>query len=308
MSVDAHSHWLPDSIIRNAHFYSTAWGDVEKQVEAMLLSGITCSLLSYPTTDVHLKLGGMGDVARAYNDAVAGVVKRHPGMFAGACILPVDEPGLMLDEARRAVEELGLSAVSLASSCCGVYLDDERFRPVFAYAQERSLPVFVHSQTVKPIGSERVEDPLLTPVIEYVFDMTMCIGKMLMGGTFAAFPGVAFVFANFGGAIPLLQRRFDATYRMLRGVNFVKDLGNVPTEYLKNIYLDSGGDTVEANFYLALELVGPDHVLWGSDWPAKRDPAESIRTVEGLNIPDGDKKKILGGNLARLLGIEEHSR
>jgi len=219
--------------------------------------------------------------------------------------MPVDEPAAMLDEVRRSVEELGFSALSLASSYEGTYLDDERFRPVFAYALKRELPVFVHSQTLHPIGSERVQDPLLTPVVEYVFDMTMCVGKMLMSGVFREFEGLPFVFANFGGAVTLLRSRFDATYRMLRERQFVKDLGADPTRYLRNIYLDTGGDTVKANLQLALELVGPQHVLWGSDWPAKRDPAESIKAVRGLDIPEADKDNILGGNLARLLKIKD---
>ena len=38
-------------------------------------------------------------------------------------------------------------------------------------AEEKNIPIFVHSQIVNPIGFERVKDPLLTPVVEYVFDV-----------------------------------------------------------------------------------------------------------------------------------------
>jgi predicted TIM-barrel fold metal-dependent hydrolase len=301
MIVDAHSHWLPEEIIRNAHFYSAAWGDIEAQVRAMREQGIARALLSYPTTDAHTKLGGSFALARSYNDAVAALCRRYPEFFAGACVVPADEPDNILDEARRAVEELGCVAVSLASSCQRAYLDDERYRPLFAYCRKERLPVFVHSQTCEPIGSERVQDPLLTPVVEYMFDMTMCIGRMLMAGTFRDFPDVPFIFANFGGAITLLQQRFDATYRMLRAAGFVKDLGAEPTHYLKNIYLDTGGDAVSANFDLALKLVGAEHILWGSDWPAKRSAQESIAAVKALALSDTDTAAILGGNLERLL-------
>ena len=61
-------------------------------------------------------------------------------------------------------------------------------------------------------------------MIEYVFDTTICIGKLLMRDIFREYPKVKFIFAHFGGAIRYLQQRFDTTYQMLRGMNFVKDL------------------------------------------------------------------------------------
>jgi predicted TIM-barrel fold metal-dependent hydrolase len=257
--------------------------------------------LSYPTSDAHLKLGSISLVARIYNDNIAKIVKHYPDRFIGAAILPVDNSQGMLDELKRITGELGFKALSLASSYNGKYLDDAMFLPVYKKAQEQNIPIFVHSQIVNPIGFERVNDPLLTPVIEYVFDTTICIGKLLMADILRDYPKVKFIFAHFGGAIPFLQHRFDATYQMLRGINFVKDLKNNPTQYLKNIYVDTGGDKVKTNFLLALELLGPKHLLWGSDWPAKKDIAGAIQAVKDLNISEQDKQDILGGNLERLL-------
>lgn len=301
MIIDSHSHWLPEEIIQNAHFYSKAWGDIESQVKMMEEAGITLAVLSYPTTDAHLKLGGIKEISRIYNDNVAKIIKRYPKKFVGAAILPVGNQQEMLDEFNRAIYEMGFKAVSLASSYLGVYLDDKLFLPVYKKALEGHIPIFVHSQIVDPIGYERVADPLLTPVIEYVFDTTMCIGKLLMSNVLQEFGKVKFIFAHFGGVIPHLAYRFDATYQMLRGVNFVKDLKGNPSEYLKNIYVDTSGDKKEANFLSALELVGPKHILWGSDWPGKKDIKGSLQAVRDLNISDSDKQGILGGNLKKML-------
>jgi predicted TIM-barrel fold metal-dependent hydrolase len=183
-----------------------------------------------------------------------------------------------------------------------MYLDNKIFLPIYKLAQDKNIPIFVHSQIIKPIGIERVEDPLLTPVIEYVFDTTICIGKLLMSDVLRDFK-TKFIFGYFGGVIPFLAQRFDATYQMLRGINFVKDLKAKPTEILKNIYVDTSGDTTKANFQAALELLGPQHILWGSDWPAKRDIASGIQAVRDLAVSDEDKNNILGGNLARILAL-----
>jgi len=300
--IDAHSHWLPAEIISNSHFFSKSWGEIENQLKAMDEAGIDKAVISYPTTDAHLKLGSISLVTKLFNDSVGKILKKHPDRFIGAAILPVDEALEMQDEAKRVINELGFKALSLATSYNGRYLDDRIFSPIYELAQDENIPIFVHSQIIKPIGIERVEDPLLTPVIEYVFDTTMCIGKLLMAGILKDYK-VKFIFAHFGGVTPFLAHRFDATYQMLRGINFVKDLKANPTEILKNIYVDTSGDKVRANFDAALELLGPTHILWGSDWPAKRDMASGMQAVKDLNISDTDKNNILGGNLVQILAL-----
>jgi len=301
MAIDAHAHWLPLDIIDNAHFFHKGWNDIDSQLKVMEDSGIEKAVLSYPTSDAHLKLGGGKELARIFNDNVSQILKRYPDKFIGAAVLPVEDSVSMLNELRRAHEDLGFKAVSLATSYDKVYLDDLRFQPLFKEASRKRLPIFVHSQIIGPIGVERVNDPLLTPVIEYIFDTAICVGKLLMSGVLHNFPDVKFIFAHFAGVIPQLAYRFDATYQMLRGINFVKDLGADPTEYLKNIYVDTSGDKKQSNFLSALELVGPNNILWGSDWPAKKDIAGSIKAVRDLNISDIDKAGILGGNLARII-------
>ncbi|MFA6216666.1 MAG: amidohydrolase family protein [Candidatus Omnitrophota bacterium] len=301
MIIDSHSHWLPAEIINNAHFFSQAWGDIESQLAMMDRLGIDKAVLSYPTTDAHLKLGSISEVTYAFNKNVAKILKRFPGRFIGAAVLPIDNASDMLDQFKRATEESGFQALSFASSYNGRYLDDKLFIPVYEESQKKNIPIFVHSQIVNPIGYERVGDPLLTPVIEYVFDTTICIGKLLMSDVLRDYPQVKFIFAYFGGVICHLSHRFDTTYQMLRGINFVKDLQANPSEYLKNIYVDTSGDTTAANFQAALALVGSRHILWGSDWPAKKDISAGIQVVQDLAIPQEDRNNILGGNLERIL-------
>ena len=301
MIIDAHSHWLPKEIIRNAHFFSPAWGDIEAQVAMMDEAGIDKAILSYPTSDAHLKVGSLKEVAKIYNNAVARIVTRFPDRFIGAAILPFGNSGEMVSELKRATEEMGFRALSLASSYDGAYLDEKVFFPVYESAQKNRIPIFVHPQIIKPIGSERVNDPLLTPVIEYVFDTTMSIGKLLMGDIFTFFPELTLIFSNFGGIITHVANRFDETYKMLRGINFVKDLGGQPTQFLKNIYVDTGGDKTGANFLSALELLGAQHILWGSDWPAKKDIKGSIEAVSTLPLSQNEIKNILGETINYLL-------
>ena len=299
MIIDSHSHWLPDEIISNAHFFHKGWGDIEAHAKAMQDAGIDKAVLSYPTSDAHLKLGAK-ETAAIFNNNVAKILKRFPDKFIGAAILPVDDRKFMLDELKRVIEELGFKAISLATSYSGTYLDDPKFDPLLEEAQKRRIPVFVHSQIIEPIGVERVKDPLLTPVIEYIFDTAMCIGKLMMSGKLKDLDA-PLVFGYFGGAMPFLEHRFDATYQMLRGMNFVKDIGGQPSQFLRKIYVDTGGDRNKLNIEIAVSFFGASHVVWGSDWPAKNDIAASIEAVNKLSIPASDKQSILGGNLEAML-------
>jgi len=301
MMFDAHIHWLPGEIIDNAHFYSTAWGNIEGQLEVMDKFHIDKTLIVYPTNDAYRKMGGLKEVARIYNNHIAGVVKRYPERFVGAAILPVDEPEEMAREFERATKNLGFKALSLATSFDGIYLDDERFYRLYEEVESLGIPIFIHPQTINPIGYERIKDPLLTPVIEFVFDTTICIGKLIMAGTLRRFPDLKFIFAHFGGVTPFIKERFDSIYRMLRGRDIVKDLFALPSEYLGRIYVDTSGVTSSYALMCTLEMVGAEHILWGSDYPGNPDIPASINAIEELEIPAREKAKILGANIERVL-------
>ena len=261
MIIDAHSHYLPEEIIKTASFYHPGWMDIEGQLKSMEEFGIDKAVLNYPTTDAHIKLSDEEKACRIYNDGLSKIVRKYPHKFIGLGILPVKDKEKMLYEFKRCRKELGLRGISLAASYDGIYLDDKRFYPLYEEAQGEKIPLFVHTQTINPIGFERVNDPLLTPVIEYVFDMSMCVSKMMMAGIFGTFPGLTFVFAHFGGVLPFLKDRFDTVYTMLRLRNIVKDLGKAPSEILKNIYCDTSAAKSKTILKMGLDMFGPEHLF-----------------------------------------------
>ena len=141
MLIDSHSHWLPSEIINNAHFFHKGWGDIDSQLKMMQEQGIDKAVISYPTSDAHLKLGSLSLVARIYNDYVAKICHHHSGKLIGAAILPIDSQESLLNEFKRANDELGFKALSLASSYNGRYLDDSIFLPIYDLAQEKKIPI-----------------------------------------------------------------------------------------------------------------------------------------------------------------------
>jgi predicted TIM-barrel fold metal-dependent hydrolase len=283
---------MPPEVAKNTAFYKVNWSDLDKQLSIMDQFHIDKALLLYPTSDAHLNMGGWNDFCVSYNNGIAAVIHQYPDRFIGAGVVPVDNLDTMLYELKR-LHDLGLKVISLASSYNGIYLDNERFYPVFEFAAEHSMPVHIHPQIMEPIGEERVKDPLLTPVIQYVFDVTMCIGKMMMSGSFLRFPNVKFIFAHYGGVLPFIKERFDNTYLMLRKREFVKDLGKIPSQFFENLYFDISGANSPAALLGALELTDSSHIIFGSDYPANQNIGITINMVNSLGISSIDKKNIL---------------
>jgi uncharacterized protein len=51
-----------------------------------------------------------------------------------------------------------------------------------------------------------------------------------------------------------------------------------------------------------IERHGPERVIYGSDWPMA-DPAADVQAICDLGLSDADTDAVLGGNLARILGL-----
>ncbi|MCA9407467.1 MAG: amidohydrolase family protein [Candidatus Omnitrophica bacterium] len=294
--IDVHSHYMPPEVAEHTAFFKVNWSDLDRQLKAMDGNGIAKSVLLYPTSDAHFNMDGWANVSKIYNACIAAVVKKHPSRFIGAGILPGDQPDAIGEELKH-IEDLNLRVLSLASSYNGVYLDDERFFLVYEWALKNDIIIHIHPQIINPIGEERLKDPLLSPVLEYVFDVSVCLGRMMMNETFLKYPDVKFIFAHYGGVLPIVKERFDNTYTMLRQRNFVKDLTKLPGEFFKNLYFDTSGSKSTASLMCALEVADAKHILFGSDYPANQALAGSIEMIINAGIADFQKEDILNSAL-----------
>lgn len=70
-----------------------------------------------------------------------------------------------------------------------------------------------------------------------------------------------------------------------------------------NLYLDTSAMPYPQWIVTAVERVGPERILFGSDGPGC-NPALELNKVLRLNLSDDAEAKILGGNAAELLGLD----
>lgn len=73
------------------------------------------------------------------------------------------------------------------------------------------------------------------------------------------------------------------------------------TAFLRNVYVNPFWEDELSSL---VDLVGANHVLFGSDYPHPEGLADPISYVDELKgLPDDVARKIMGGNLAELMGV-----
>jgi len=275
-------------------WYREPMFDIEARLRDMDDKGIGMRALSVSTPNVYeWQAARQIEMTRYLNDITAEIVRRHPSRFAGFASLPLSDVGASLSEIDRVTGELGLHGVMIGSNIAGQPVNHPRFEPLWARIDALRLPVFEHPMF--PTHTADMEEYELPLRVGFVFDTTLAAARLIYSGVFERYPNFPYVMAHTGGALLMILERLDNGYRLFPDCR--KHIGRLPSEYAKNLYYDS------ASFYgpalrLALDVVGADHLLWGSD-----DPFIGADTahITSLAISETDKAKILGGNAARLL-------
>jgi predicted TIM-barrel fold metal-dependent hydrolase len=92
------------------------------------------------------------------DDYIAAFVAQSPRKLLGFASCDPTQPGY-LEELRRGIDELGLVGVKLGPMYAGFDPRDERCQPVYAFSQERGLPILFHTGTTfiraAPLGFTR---------------------------------------------------------------------------------------------------------------------------------------------------------
>ena len=270
--------------------------DIDARLRKMDAMGIDMRVLSLSTPNVYEWTGARQvEMARYMNDVTAALVRKHPDRFAGLGSLPLDDIQQSLSELDRITGELELGGVMIGSNVAGLPINHPKFEPVWARLDALRLPVFEHPMFPANTQQEEFEMPLR---IGFVFDTTAAAARLIYSGIFERYPNFPYILAHTGGALLMVLERLDNGYRLFPDCR--KHINRLPSEYAGQLYYDTCSFFGPA-LKMAHELVGADHLLWGSDDPfIGSDSAH----VEKMAIPAADKAKILGGNAARLLKLK----
>ena len=241
-------------------------------------------------------------LVRAQNEHIAEQCARHPARLAGMATVSLQHPDLAVAQLRHAVRELGLAGVEISTVIDGRDLDDARFHPFWALAEELQTVVFVH-----PLGTtlgERVNGHYLSNIIGQPLETTVALSKLILGGLFDRHPGLKLLAAHGGGYLPGYAGRLDHGYRVRPET---RTTARPPSEYLKQIWFDSVVYDPPILQRL-IDVAGLSQVVLGTDYPfdmGMDDVHAFLRDVP--SIDDAGMRDILGANASRLFNLPRPS-
>jgi aminocarboxymuconate-semialdehyde decarboxylase len=242
--------------------------------------------------------------AREFNDDLAEICRAYPDRFGGFAWLPLQDADASVTELARAVNDLGLVGAAVATHVNGENWDSMRLFPVMQAAAELGALIFIHPAQV------RVRDMIpkfhLRNIIGNPWEVTTAAGSLVFGGVIDRLPDLKVILAHGGGYASLAMGRMDHAHEVrAEAQEFIR---RPPSDYLQQFYYDTITHSI-AGLEFLIGQVGADRMVLGTDYPADmatNDPAGSVEAVAGLS--DGDKKLILGDNVAGLLGTHERDQ
>ena len=170
------------------------------------------------------------------------------------------------EELDRAIAELHLRGVKLNPNLQDFTFAQDEVWALFETIEQLRIPVLIHSGFSAGVGRNNFSPDEANELI-------------------ASFPRVNFICAHMGR-----HRRRDDAPSVMPEPNVYLETSHAPAEVVLG----------------AVETFGAGRILFGSDFRYNFYPGNEIEKIISLPISEGEKRKILYENAARLFGIEEN--
>jgi aminocarboxymuconate-semialdehyde decarboxylase len=269
--------------------------DIAARLDAMADAGVTSQAVSAPPfvfgsecRDDRLVM----EVVRRSNDAIAEHVRESGGVLLGLGTVPVglaDAAG----ELARCQDELGLAGVTAGTYGGGRELDDQINEELWSELARRCF-VLLHPSTVS--APARLGAYHLVQLLGYPAETALAASRLVFGGVLDRHR-LVLCLAHGGGCLRGVAPRLDLGWRR-KGV--ARMSAAPPTSYLRSLYYDTAVFDDTTLRRLVADL-GPGRVLLGTDFPFDLADRRPIATVNALDLPEDERRAVLGGNAVRLL-------
>ena len=273
----------------------------QRKLEDMGRMGLDMTILCiapqhfYYTLDGDLALS----LSRSQNDRISATVEKYPEKFGGMATVPLQNIEASVSELERAILELNLRGVEIASNVAGRYVGERSFWPLFEKAQALDVPIFIHPRNVA--GADRMKDFYLSNLVGNPLDTTLAAAHLIFSGIFDHLPKLKIILAHAGGQLPYICGRLSHGFKVRPECQ--QAIKKTPIEYMKQFYFDTISHDPDCLRFL-ISRVGADHVLLGTDYPydmSDMDPLGSLDRVPGLTLEE--KEKISERNAVSLFKI-----
>ena len=319
MVIDLHSHYvplaaaqaagvgidltlLPDGDVRfetagRIMLLEGALFDLDRQQADLERQRLTRRILTIPPFcfEYELPAGSGLRWAQHLNEGVAAEAAARPDLFIGFATLPLQDIDAALAELERAVGELGLRGIEIATNINGVELDDPMLEPFWQRVEQLGVPVLIHPHYV--VGPERMRDYYLRNLAGNPLETALAGTRLVLGGVLERYPNLKIILSHGGGALPGIFPRIMHGYSV-RPESRLR--ANDPRADFQRLYFDTIVFEAPALRQL-VETVGASQVILGTDYPFDMSLSDPVGFVESSGLASEDVEQILG-NGERMLG------
>jgi predicted TIM-barrel fold metal-dependent hydrolase len=274
--------------------------DHDRRLEEIDRAGIDVEILSTPPLYSRVDERAPA-LCHLLNDVLAASCRRDPDRFKALAHLPFNDSGAALSEMTRALDQLGCVGVLVTSNIAGRYLDAPEFEPFWAEVNRRGTPVFMH-----PANSPCYRDDQPPTLLSFPFDTTLSAHKLVQCNLFEHFPHVTLVLAHLGGALPYLARRIDIAFDFPGFYGSYPKPRQRPSETMRKLYVDTALGWNRTAFECACELVGLDHIVFGTDYfiAGSNFMERTCDFIDAIGLTPRDRELIYSVNAARILKLD----
>lgn len=298
--IDVHHHIVSPGFVEELRSLlqppTLAWTPA-RSIEDMDRAGVATAITSVTTPGVWIGDDEQGRrLARDSNDYAAKLASDYPGRFGIFVAVPLPHIEASLAEIEYGLDILKADGVALFTSYRDKWLGDGAFDPVMEELNRRKAVVFVHPEA--PVCCRGLLPGVHEAVLEYGFDTTRAITRILFSGTALRYRDIRWIFCHGGGTTPFLAERLvraPGTNKSLQ--QYVPD--GVMAE-LKRFHYDVAQIAHPMALSALTRLVPISQILWGTDFPF-RFGMEYVKGLDEFGFSLEDLRKIDRENALRLL-------
>lgn len=267
----------------------------------------TIGILPWPVDDLDL----LSAYARAYNTWQAEFFSAIPDRVIPIALLNLADLDGAVAELERCLD-LGFRGVFLPPETVGGHKPGAaHFDPLWRRCAEAGVPLCMHvvvrfGGPAVPFASwhEAGVNSLFSFSLGAPGQLIPCLAAMIGDGVFDRIPDLKVLCVEAGaGWAPYLMDRLDEKHEFFADM-LDPSLQLRPSEYIRrNCWFVA--EPAERTIGSALDLVGEDRVLWGSDFPhidSTLDAASIVRDTLA-ELSEDRQRRVLGANAVELFGL-----
>jgi predicted TIM-barrel fold metal-dependent hydrolase len=274
-----------------------------------------------PPVELLAKPGDVAGLVKLYNDEIAELVEKYPDRFiAGVACLPLNDVDAALEEARRAITELGFKGVLVDSPIYDYSaektkpIDLPEYMPLYEMMSDYDLPIWIHPRresSMSDYTTEKESKYFINHCFGWPYETTVAMARLVFSGVLETYPTLKLITHHAGAMVPFFADRIVKLYGY-QGFHaqtaFMEKLKKPPIDYFKAFYNDTALYGSPAGLMCAYAFFGGDRLLFGTDMPYDAEQGdqytrETIHAIEQMHITGLEKEKIFKDNAMALLHL-----